>query len=225
MTTQKTFKHRVRARMTKTGESYAAARSQLLRRADASAPPPVDASMLSTTPEAMLRATGRGHAEWFATLDAWDATSHTHTQIAAWLHAEHGVSGWWAQSITVDYERARGLRAVHQTSGGFSVSVTRTVLGSPDHVLAAFTDARRRASWLPGVELRRRPTRASGTARFDWPDPPSRVVVLVAAKGDDRSTLNVTHEQLPDAASADRLKAMWRVRLDALKELLGRSGA
>jgi hypothetical protein len=236
MTTQKTFKHRVRTRMTKTGESYAAARAQLLAKTDApaaavervetarppAAPPPVDASLLSTTPEAVLRATGRSHADWFGALDAWGGTEHTHTEIAAWLQAQHAVQGWWAQSITVDYERARGLRAIHQNSGGFSVSVTRTVVGTPDEVLAAFTDARRRPAWLPDVELRRRPTRAAGTARFDWPDPPSRVVVLVSAKGDGRTTLNVTHEQLPDAAATDRLKAMWRERLDALKEVLAR---
>jgi hypothetical protein len=231
MTTQKTFKQRVRTRMAKTGESYTAARAQVLRKAEPPAPEPltaptVDAGLLSTTAEAILKATGRAHGDWFATLDAWGAVDRKHPEIAAWLQADHGVSGWWAQSITVDYERARGLRAIHQNSGGFSVSVTRTVAGSPEHVLGAFTDARRRAEWLPDVELRRRPTRAAGTARFDWPDPASRVVVrVVSAKDAARTTLNVTHEQLPDAAATAPIKSMWRERLDALKTLLERRGS
>ena len=95
MPTQKVFKQRVRARMTKTGESYTAARRQLLhkaagpgaagrrrmrtprRRAEVAEPsrrpaaiPPMRWSSPTT---AMLRATGRRHAEWFALLDAWGA--------------------------------------------------------------------------------------------------------------------------------------------------------
>ena len=58
----------------------------------------------------MRNATGKGHGEWFGLLDAWGATDHSHTEIARWLNAEHGVPGWWSQNITVNYERARGMR-------------------------------------------------------------------------------------------------------------------
>ena len=44
-------------------------------------------------------------------LDGWEAASRSHTEIARWLREEHGVDGWYSQSITVGYERARGLRA------------------------------------------------------------------------------------------------------------------
>ena len=54
--------------------------------------------------------TGRSHAEWFALLDAWGATEHTHTEIARWLSETQGIPGWWTQNITVNYERARGMR-------------------------------------------------------------------------------------------------------------------
>ena len=40
--------------------------------------------------------------EWFALLDAWGATGHSHTEIARWLHETHGVPGWWSQNITVE---------------------------------------------------------------------------------------------------------------------------
>jgi len=229
MPTQKILKRRVRARMTKTGESYTAARRQLLRKATEPAAPPIEqpiaeipADALLVADESMQRATGQGHAEWFALLDAWGATDHNHTEIATWLREGKGVPGWWAQNITVSYERARGMRRVHQMANGFSISVTRTVAVDPERALAAFTSVARRRRWLPGAGMRQRPTRAALTARFDWSDPKSRVVVNVVPKGDGKTLVAVGHEQVPDAESAERLKAHWREWLGELKAVLER---
>jgi len=229
MPTQKTFKHRVRTRMAKTGESYTAARRQILSKSvsapaeDPGTPSPVDAvpdEARGVSESSMIRATGHDHAEWFRRLDAWDATTHTHTEIARWLGEVHGVPSWWTQSITVAYERARGMRTRHQMADGFSVSVTRTIAVAPAAALEAFTDPARRASWLADAVLSPRPTRARLTARFDWAAPPSRVVVTVAAKDDGRSLLAVAHERLPDAEAGERMKASWRTWLDDLKSML-----
>jgi hypothetical protein len=233
MPTQKIFKQRVRARMTKTGESYTAARRQLLHKAVASERPtdpaptapaaeiPPDALVVAD--EAMLRATGKRHAEWFALLDAWGATEHTHTEIARWLSKTHDVPAWWTQGVTVSYERARGMRARHQMRDGFSVGATKTVAATQERAFAAFTDARVRARWLPGAAMRQRPTRAAWSARFDWSDPPSRVIVGVAPKGAGKTLVYVTHDQLPDAESGERLKRAWREALVELKGFLEQS--
>ncbi|MFN2484165.1 MAG: DUF4287 domain-containing protein [Candidatus Limnocylindria bacterium] len=157
MPTQKTFKRRVRARSEKTGESYTAARAQLIRRADAgagasgetSAPavaPAESAVEMPTTDEAIRSATGRGWTDWFGLLDEWGGTERRHPEIAHWLREEHGVDGWWAQSVTVGYERARGLRAKGQMATGFTITVNRTINASADRAFAAFTDAAQRAS-------------------------------------------------------------------------------
>jgi hypothetical protein len=229
MPTQKIFKRRVRARMTKTGESYTAARRQLLRKAaepevSTTEPPteavPSDAFVVAD--EAMQRATGKRHAEWFALLDGWGATDHDHTAIARWLSETHGTPGWWTQSITVAYERARGMRARHQMRDGFSVGATKTIAVKPEQALAAFTNARLRKRWLKDSPMRQRPTRAASSARFDWSDPTSRVIVTVAPKGDDRSVVAVTHERLPDAEAGERLKVAWRAWLGQLKAVLER---
>jgi uncharacterized protein YndB with AHSA1/START domain len=229
MPTQKIFKQRVRARMTKTGESYTTARLQLLHKAaepaaatetaaPAAEPAPTEAFVVGD--ESMLRATGKRHAEWFALLDAWGATDHGHTEIARWLSEQHGVPAWWTQGITVAYERARGLRARHQMADGFSVGATRTIAVVPERALEAFTDTRQRRRWLPDAGMRQRPTRAANSARFDWPDPPSRVVVTVTPKGSDRTLVAVSHERLPDAESGERLKQAWRESLGDLKAAL-----
>jgi hypothetical protein len=239
MPTQKVFKRRVRARMSKTGESYAAARHQLLAKAkepavlaapeptsndpsaELAAGSPSDVELM-TSDAAMRRASGKGHDEWFALLDGWGATGHTHTEIASWLRETQGVAGWWAQNITVNYERARGMRDPHQMLRGYSVSVTRTVAVEPGLALDAFTSPTRRNRWLPDAPMRQRATRAALTARFDWPEPASRVVVTIGPKGDDKAVVAVAHEHLPDAASADRLKVAWRGWLGDLKAFLER---
>lgn len=240
MPTQKLFKKRVRARMTKTGESYTAARRQLLRKATEPEPttdresgqatpqivpapaPVIPSDALLVADEAMIRATGKGHAAWFAILDAWGASDHTHTEIARSLKETQGTPGWWTQNITVAYERARGMRARHQQADGYSISVTRTIESDPERALEAFTSAPFRGQWLPEQPMTPRATRAAMTARFDWSDPTSRVVVNVVPKG-DKAVVAVTHERIPEAEAAERLKAAWRGWLGELKALLERA--
>jgi uncharacterized protein YndB with AHSA1/START domain len=135
------------------------------------------------------------------------------------------VPGWWSQSVTVAYERARGMRARHQMAGGFEVTVNRTIAVPPATALTAFTDEAIRERWLPGAGMRQRRTTAVASARFDWAAPESRVVVFSNPKGDTRTTVTVVHEKLPDAESAAEQKAAWRDRLGALRALFeGRGG-
>jgi hypothetical protein len=237
MTTQKTFKQRVRARAERTGESYTAARAQLLRKSSAApepqpvaSPEPVapgpdpapeaTANVSGVSHEAMRRATGRTIAEWLPILDEWGASDHNHTEIARWLVSEHGIPGWWAQSVTVAYERARGRRAVHQVAGGFSVSVNKTVGVSADRLYAAFADGDKRGRWLPDAPLRERSLRAGHSVRLEWDEPASRVGLFVRTTGDDKAQATVVHEKLPDGESVERLRTFWRERLDELKRQL-----
>jgi len=227
MTTQKAFKRRVRARAAHTGESYTAARAQLIRRAaapEAPVPVPIDTRLLAgVSEEAMLERTGRPLADWLDLLDGWGAGDRTHAEIARWLVADHGVDGWWSQTITVGYERARGRRVLHQTATGFSVGVTRTVAATADAVTAAFQKAERRAAWFPNARLERRAAYTGKRGRYDWTDPPSKVWVDLVPKVDGRTTVTVTHERLPDADTAAAMKDRWREALDRLKGFVERA--
>lgn len=221
MTTQKTFKRRVRARAAKTGEAYSAARTQLLRKAEVTTPPkPLDpVELTGMSDEAMIRGSGRSIREWVEILDRWGGTEHRHTEIARWLVAEHGIGGWWAQSVTVAYERARGMRATNERPDGFTVSISKTVGVPAERVSEAFTDAALRQRWLPDAPIRERTAQSGRSARFDWDDPPSRLLLYILPK-EAKTQVTLQLEKLPDAPSMERLRAFWRGRLAALKALL-----
>ena len=223
MTTQKTFKRRVRDRMAKTGESYTAARRQLIAGGDQPDPgSPTFETVVSD--EKMREATGKSHEDWFAVLDAWGGTDHTHTEIARHVHDELGVDGWWAQSITVSYERARGLRAVGQMKDGWTINASRTVDVAVGDLFDAIVEDRVRKRWLPDADLGLRTATKPKSARFNWEDGSTRVNVTFEAKGPSKATVFVSHERLPDADTADAMKAYWRAALVDLKRQLEHPG-
>jgi hypothetical protein len=214
MTTQQSFKRRIRARMAKTGESYTAARAQLL-------PDPEPGYEPRMTDEKVEAATGRVWADWFAELDEWGAVEREHRDIAAWLGAEHGVPGWWAQTITVEYERARGLRPVRgDRDGSHNVSASKTIAVPVERLFEAWSDPELRSRWLGDAELSERTSRPPRTARYDWEDGSTRVLVGFDAIDASKSRVALSHERLPDEDEAIRLKAFWRERLAELKAQL-----
>ena len=219
MTTQKTFKRRVRARMAKTGESYTTARRMLIAAGDRPEPVEVDWTP-PVSDDALTSATGHDWRFWFRLMDDWGATAHTHTEMARWLVAEHGVPGWWSQSITVGYEQARGLRVPGQHADGFAVSASKTVAVPVEELFDAFVDDELRERWLPGADLRLRTSTRPKTARYDWEDGSTRVAVGFTRVGDDRSQIAIEHSRLPDADTADEMKSWWRDCVAALKTQL-----
>jgi uncharacterized protein DUF4287 len=219
MTRQKTFKRKVRARMHKTGESYTAARRRLIAAGER---PEAEAAEFEPpmSDDAIRERTGRGWDEWFALLDAWQAASRPHPDVARWLRDEHGVNGWSAQSVTVGYERARGLRAPGQRPDGWSVTASKTVAVPVERLYAAFGDDGLRERWLPGAELHVRTASPPKSARYDWEDGSTRVIVGFYAKGDGKSQVALEHARLPDADTAEEMKSWWRERVGVLKEML-----
>ena len=219
MTRQRSFKQLVRTRMEKTGESYTGARASLLAARDAE---PTAEAPLVVSDEVIRRRTEKSWEEWFDLLDDWSAAERPHGEIVGWLTGEQGVDGWSAQTIAVSYERARGLRAVGQRAGGFSVTAQKTVAVPVERLYDAFVDESLRRRWLPDGELRERTATKPKSARFDWGDGQTRVIVGFEAQNQAKSTAALEHERLADAEEADRMKAYWRERVATLKEVLER---
>lgn len=225
MTTQKLLKRRVRERMAKTGESYTSARRQVVRaREHLEADQEGLASARELASDARLtEATGRDWDSWLTILDRWGARQRKHPEIARYLVDEQSVPGWWAQSITNGYERARGIRRKHQQASGFTIYASKTVGVPLDVLFAAFVDQSTRRRWLTDGSMSLRSSQPGKVARFDWDDGATRVLVTFEEKGPSKSTASVAHERLPDPETAEAAKGLWKQRVAAVKSLLERT--
>ena len=222
MTENKSFKRRVRERMSKTGESYTAARGHVSQKSDRVKAARTRLAATADRPSdgRIKEATGKKWDQWFAILDRWGARERKHPETASFLVDEHDVPGWWAQSITVWYERASGLRLKHQQADGFSVSASRTISVSIDDLFEAFVNPRKRRKWLTDGKMTLRTSQPGLSARFNWEDGSTRVNVWFVDKGSTKSTVSLAHERLGDADEAEVAKARWKERLGDLKSLL-----
>lgn len=171
------------------------------------------------------RATGRGWDAWFRVLDRWDATRKSHAEIARHLSGEHGIDGWWAQTVTVGYERARGMRAVHERPDGFSVNASKTFPVPLERLFIAVTDEAERAQWLAGVELRPRTTKPHSSARFDVLPGESRLNVFLMARGEEKAVAQFQQERIASGDDVEQWRAIWKKQLAALAAYLASDGA
>ncbi len=219
VTANKSLKRRVRTRMAKTGERYTAARRQVLDKAPDRSPDRTTSApeqpAMPTPDEPLHGPTDRSWSEWVAILDEWGARDKPHPEIARWLGEKHGVPPWWTQDITVRYEKHIGRRVLGQRGTTFSATASKTINVSDDTARAAWLDTRKRARWLPDVELKRRPNRVAIASRFDAPE--GRVVVSFDSRAEDKVSVAIEHEKLPDAEAAARWTAFWRERLKEFK--------
>jgi hypothetical protein len=166
------------------------------------------------------RATGKSWDEWFALLDAWQGTTHNHTEIARHVHETYGIDGWWAQSVTVGYERARGMRALHERPDGFSMNASKTFPVPVERLFAAFVEQDERERWLEGIELRNRTSQPNKSARFDVLPEDGRLAVTFVSKGPHKAAAQLQQERLTSAEEVARWKALWKEQLAHLAACL-----
>src|SRR5438445_4964172 len=144
MPKQKDLKRVVRSRMEKTGESYTAARLQLVRKKEADF-----AKLAGMSDASVKKATGRTWTEWVKMLDQARASEKPHRKIAEYV-SSLGTPDWWSQMVTVGYERIRGLRDRGQRrGGGYEATKSRTYNVPIEKLFDAFAIARTRRRWLP----------------------------------------------------------------------------
>lgn len=225
MTANKDLKRLVRARMKKTGEAYTAARAQITSKPKTRKPAPTtpDYAALAGMSDAVIKAkTGCSWERWVKSLDYQGAAEMSHREIAQVVRDKYKVGNWWAQSVTVGYERIKGLREKGQRrDGSYEVNKSRTLSAPVQRVFDAAHDTTLRRKWLDTPGVRIRTANAPKSVRLIWPDG-SIVVLGFTAKANDRSMVSVQHTKLSGKPSADSLKTFWAERLDALGELLSR---
>ncbi|TXD37745.1 hypothetical protein FRC98_08645 [Lujinxingia vulgaris] len=193
--------------------------------------------------DAVQKATGHSWDHWFSLLDDLGAKQMSHKAIADHLHTQQGVSGWWAQSITVAYERARGMREVGETTRGFQASRQKTFLPNPAAAWELLISTEGLGAWLgsgapdalhegqtfdlpDSVHVEVRTIRAGEQLRLGWTptnaDRTQVVIVWVTASASGKGTIGFTHENLPDADARESARTRWSEALNSLQALTRR---
>lgn len=175
----------------------------------------VDPRLPGMSNKAVKDATGRDWAEWVAVINNWPGSAEGHTAVARYLSDELGVDGWWAQGVTVGWERLTGRRQRHQQADGtFTANKARTLMIDVPAIRQTLLDddMRTRSLGLSGTGLRSKATsrririaHASGTILFDFFSQP-----------DGRTRISIAHEQLTSAAEVTRWRDFWGAWLKRL---------
>ncbi len=232
MPRNKDLKRLVRARMTKTGESYTAARAQVVRKSQSKKPQTATAratadyaKLAGMSDDAVKSGTGCTWKRWVAALDHYGAGELPHREIVRLVGDKYEIGSWWRQTVAVGYERIKGLRDRGQKrDGSFGASKSRTYDVPVQALYDAWADANVRKRWLDGASVKIRTTTAPKTMRLDWRehDGESSAIVAVGffAKGPGKSAVAIDHGKVPDRETANRLKQYWSARFDALGRIL-----
>jgi uncharacterized protein YndB with AHSA1/START domain len=142
-----------------------------------------------------------------------------HRRIAEYVHKKFKVGDWWSQTVTVGYERIKGLRAIGQRRDGtFEAAKSKTFAVSLARLYRSWSDPKFRTKWLP-VDLKVRSASPQKYMRITWPDG-TTVVLGFTKKGAEKSQVAVQHTKLSDRAAVMKMKAFWQERLGALGEVL-----
>jgi uncharacterized protein YndB with AHSA1/START domain len=172
---------------------------------------------------AVRKATGLTWNEWIAQLDKLGARKLSHAQIAELVYTRL-QKGWWAQMVAVGYERARGMRKLHQKADGFAASVSRTFDVPLAELYDAWNDAKSRGRWLreKGFEITR--ATANKSMRLKWTDGDTRVEINFYEKAAGKSQVTVQHSKLASESAVQSRRKSWHSALDDLGEWLARQG-
>src|SRR3954463_3426830 len=230
MPRNKDLKRLVRARMRKTGEAYTTARSQILKKPKSKPGARVAAALNSASKhdyatlagmsDASIKAkTGCTWERWVKALDHHGADKMSHAEIAGLVSKKYEVGSWWTQTVTVGYERIKGMRARGQRrDGSYEATKSRTFEVPISTLFEAFAEKSVRDRWLNGP-VKVRTATAPKSIRLGLADG-GILAVGFLPKGKGKSSVAVSQAKLPDRETAERLKVYWSERLDALREVL-----
>ncbi|MGO4957780.1 hypothetical protein ACTQ49_11035 [Luteococcus sp. Sow4_B9] len=179
----------------------------------------------------LAEVTGRSIDEWVQLLDGLECRELDHTATARLVPDQLPDTvenkGWWAQSVTVEYEKAIGRRVVGQTcEGDFQVSVSKTWHGTREEALDAWVQVTSPMAEFGGVAVEQEPTRTQTEKWSRWRAQLADGSRVVAEAYDRprpdmtkpaRAAFAVTHQKLASTHEVERWRAVW-------KSLIGQMG-
>lgn len=189
----------------------------------------------------VMKATGKPLAHWFNTIENSKRGNLSHKEIANFLHKECGLTPWWAQEVTVLYEKSIGRRVTGQTQdSGFQVGISKTlpirkealwdIITSPKGfalIVGDETDAKnainQNQTSKTGIEYRITTYEAYSHMRMQWRLPEwmdySILQVRVIEQRSGNAALTFHQEKMASKKIREEMRQYWKDRFDRLKIL------
>jgi uncharacterized protein YndB with AHSA1/START domain len=186
--------------------------------------------------EAVKKATSKSWDEWLEIIDAAGGADLTHKEIVAFLKANHDVSPWWQQMITVGYEHARGKRVEGETAdAGFEIGVQKTLPFPATKVWEFMTSKPGLKLWLgevsdltwkkgetycatDGTNGEVRVIHPGKRLRITWKPErwkkASTIQLTCVSSGEGKASVRFHQENLPDAAAREEMRGRWKRSLE-----------
>jgi len=185
-------------------------------------------------------ATGKTIADWFKALDKHGGIELGRRELSKWMEHEHGLTTWWAATVTHEYEIARGDLAKDGKPKGFMICPTKSIKASPKDCYAAFANAKALDAWFGpkhDVDMRDgghwrngdgnratiKKVNAGKNIRIIAEDPgltlPTPVEIKFTPNGKN-CTVMIAIERLQTRAEADGYRRAWGEALERLKAFI-----
>jgi uncharacterized protein YndB with AHSA1/START domain len=173
------------------------------------------AKIAGMSDEKLKEKTGCTWERWVWALDLVNAQAWPHSEIARYVHEKYKVPSWWTQTVTVGYERIKGLRERGQRrSGSWEASKSRTIGAPVSALFKALKQPKLRSTWLDRTAVIRTSV-PNKSLRITWEDG-SSVEAYLVSKGRSKAQVTIQHTKLPSREAAERMKAFWAEHLGAL---------
>ena len=171
--------------------------------------------------------TGQSLEEWTDLLDRAGFREKPHRDIAFFLNKNQGLSAWWAQEVTVEYEKVIGRRVTGQTGKtGFQLGVSRTLNTSAGELWNWLTSEKGR-TWYSGIasegietELRVLKERSHLRLRWKMPDwtSYSTLQIRTAVKGPNKAAITIHQEKLANQKTREQMLRYWKEKMDQIEK-------
>jgi len=170
--------------------------------------------------EAVKKSTGKIWSEWFVLLNKEGAKKMEHKAIAEKLHKKYGLSGWWSQMITVQYEQEIKGRKKHETTSGYQISKSKTLSFSTSKVYSVVQYPALRKSWLKDPDFSITKSTKNKSIRGKWVDGKTNIEFQFYPKDKTKTQLVIQHSKISSLKEAERLKKYWERNFNLLTKYL-----
>ena len=170
--------------------------------------------------EKVKKSTGKTWKQWFSILSKAGAMKMEHKDIARLLYQKYSLSGWWSQMVTVQYEQDIKGRKKHETTSGYQISKSVTLITPITKVFNTINSPLKRIVWLEDPAITITKSTKDKSIRGKWIDKKTNIEFQFYPKDNSKTQLVVQQSKIKTVKEAEKMKTYWGKQLKNLKKYL-----